>query len=52
MNNSAYHTTAYWIVELLELVRKSLAKQSIKDWFIFVSGIKNQNGPSSTMSFY
>lgn len=42
VNNSAYHKMAQLIIELLELVRKSLAIYGLKDSFVFVARIKSQ----------
>ena len=49
MSTSAYHATAQWIAEILEPVRKSLAKYSVKDSFSFVEMIKHQDLSERTM---
>ncbi|VDP30934.1 unnamed protein product [Schistosoma mattheei] len=43
MANSPYHSTAKWLVKLLEPLQQELVKYSVKDVFEFVDRIKNMN---------
>ncbi|KAF6777482.1 hypothetical protein AHF37_03046 [Paragonimus kellicotti] len=43
MMNSPYHSTAKWLVKLLEPVRKAIAPLSLRDTFEFVECIQNVN---------
>nr|CAJ00247.1 TPA: reverse transcriptase [Schistosoma mansoni] len=41
MNNSAYHTIAKWLMQILKPLHKEIVKHSVKDSFEFVNNIKN-----------
>ncbi|CAH8613781.1 unnamed protein product [Schistosoma rodhaini] len=41
MNNSAYHTIAKWLVQILKPLHKEIVKHSVKDSFEFVNNVKN-----------
>ncbi|CAI2735413.1 unnamed protein product [Schistosoma spindalis] len=41
MNNSAYHTIAKWLVQILKPLHKEIVKHSVKDSFEFVDNIKH-----------
>ncbi|VDP57819.1 unnamed protein product [Schistosoma curassoni] len=43
MANSPYHSTAKWLVKLLEPLQQELFMHSVKDVFEFVDTIKNMN---------
>ena len=49
MTNSPYHSTAQWLVEVLEPVRQRLVKHSLRDTFHFVREIRDANVTNKTM---
>ena len=49
MSNSPYHSTAKWLVKLLEPLHQELVNHSVKDVFEFVDSIKNRNINGKTM---
>ncbi|CAH8598674.1 unnamed protein product [Schistosoma haematobium] len=49
MANSPYHSTAKWLVKLLDPLHQELAKHNIKEVFEFVDTIKNMNINGKTM---
>ncbi|CAH8501621.1 hypothetical protein MS3_00006096 [Schistosoma haematobium] len=49
MANTPYHSTAKWLVKLLEPLQQELVKHSVKDVFEFVDTLKNMNINGKTM---
>ncbi|CAI2738781.1 unnamed protein product [Dicrocoelium dendriticum] len=49
MKDSPYHSTARWLVELLEPVRKQVSVHSLKDSFEFVELVRDRNVTDLTM---
>ena len=49
MTNSPYHSTAQWLVEILEPVRKRLVRHSLRDVFQFIRSIGDINVANKIM---
>ena len=49
MSTSAFHAVAQWLVELLEPMRKSVCKHSLKNTFDFVDWVKDLNVSNKVM---